>query len=55
MRVQWSSVHTFKSQNLEEATEELYNMLNKDYRIKSRRRPPINNDQPLEGISVDDP
>jgi len=44
-----------ETESLEEATSELYSMLNKDYHSRGQKRPPINNKYPpFEDSDVDD-
>ncbi|XP_020257268.1 uncharacterized protein LOC109833850 [Asparagus officinalis] len=43
------------TKNLQQATEELYNLLSEDYHSRGRRRAPIHNSHPLKEADVDDP
>ncbi|XP_010943340.1 uncharacterized protein [Elaeis guineensis] len=44
---------TINIQKHQDAVTEMFNMLNKDYASRARRKPPINNDIPLEDLDVE--
>ncbi|XP_038988108.1 uncharacterized protein LOC120112596 [Phoenix dactylifera] len=44
---------TIDIQKHQDAVTEMFNMLNKDYAARARRKPPINNDIPLKDIDVE--